>query len=822
LGWLSMKIKNLSLKGFGKFDEEINFNFIERGIHVITGKNGSGKSTLFKAIMAILTGLSEKDKDRFLKGSSWGRLTLQNGRVTICLHRNFVSDEIEIFNLENGTQRSDYIGKNNLHTRTEPNYLRILSKYIANLNIDVLENVSFISQQTLATSPDRVFTRMKNHNNQSNLNFIIQDLQIFYDNTFGDEDHSNSQQSQLPAYEQQLYEKQKIVERINAHVNKQKASHDEIRRLEAQLSETIKAEEIQTKQLDRLEKLCEYINQENQIQERFTDLHQQKSRIDDIENEIQALKEELESQYPKMWQFSGIQLKQDIYRWKELKEKQNNFENQLAELAQQRMHLENEIAKEIHQYQNVGPNFSMELTQYRQLTEEENKKHTNLKRLFFKIESEKKKLTHQQLFNFILITAGTVIISIFQLNLNISFNVMMMISIFIFCFSIVIIDKWLWCRRRINIQEHERMKNELNEEIRIIELKRQEMGLRYYRLQNIEKTDQHIVGYSNYRQKQRKLDELVTSANIIRAQLTTPGLQEMVAYYQKRYGNEINLEDPDLFEKIDNIIQCQQKISGMKHALTTHRKKELLITKESELEERQESMREQIEGFFTENAQLRHLMENTQEINRELQYAEEQVEKLTLKQNQLSKEIQQRKIELASISDFGGINLMHLQDDVRFLQEKTKRLNFDKEVLNIVIEGYHSVRKEYNRTFCESLNKLINIQFQELCKSDTIRISLKEDLHLKIWELEKLVFPEQLNMNMRMLLSLAARFALINYLSDDITLPIFLDDPFISFDSEKRSGIEQILRHMAKTHQIVLFTIDEHYKKWGDLNDILA
>jgi uncharacterized protein YhaN len=253
-----------------------------------------------------------------------------------------------------------------------------------------------------------------------------------------------------------------------------------------------------------------------------------------------------------------------------------------------------------------------------------------------------------------------------------------------------------------------------------------------------------------------------------------------------------------------------------------HRKKELLTQKESELKERQALMKEQIEEFLVEHTQLRHLVENTQAINSELHYAEEQVEKLDLKQNQLLEEIQQKKIELASISDYGGINLMHVYEDVQFLKEKIQRLTDEKEMLQMVLGGYLSVRKDYNSTFCDILTELINKQLQEISKSDRIKISLQEDLRLRVWEMDKTVIPEHLNENMRMLLSLTARFALLNYLTQEISLPVFLDDPFNSFDSEKRSGIEHVLKQMSKTHQIILLTIDDHYKNWGDVDDSLA
>jgi DNA repair exonuclease SbcCD ATPase subunit len=816
-----MKIKSLTITDFGKFKAECKFNFIDKGIHVIVGKNGSGKTTLFKSITAILTGLSDEEKERYVTVHSHGVLTVENGQSTIRLHRSFKTDEIELFKVVNGSEKSIYVGKHNLHDRIEANYLKILAHHLS-LNIDLFNSVSFISHDHLITPIDMVLNNLRDQDSKSNINYLLRDLLFSYDAICGKKSRNESSPGKLELTEKQLGEKQKIATQINSQILRQKAIRNEIDLLEDRLNEIVAAEEIQTKQLDRLEKLCEYIQEEKRIHERVNELHQQKSMIEDIEHEIDLLEDELKTYYPQLGKYSGIQLKEDVYQWRELQQKQDVLERQLSQISDERKRLENEIAKEVHLYQNVGPTFSMELTEFRMLTDEEHQKHTALKRLILDIEMEKKMLVHQQLIDFILLTTGIVIISIVQLNFKLSFNLMLIISTLLFCIGIVILEKWRWNIKRNAINEQEHFKNEIGESLHKLELRRQEMGLRYYRFQNIEKTDQHIIGYSKYREKQRKIDELIIRANVLRAQSTAPGFGETLAFYRKKYGKSIALDDPEIFEKIDHVIELQQKILALKHALTTHRRKELLIQKESDLSQQEVLMKTRIEDFFSENTSLRHLMENTGQINAELHYAEQQVEKLTLKQSELIQKIQQKKIELASISDFGGINIMHLKEDIQHLQENIKKLTFKKDVLSLAIDAYLSVRKEYNRNFCDSLNRLINDQFQKITDANLLKISLAEDLHLHVWDNGAPISTGRLSENMQIFLSLSARLAVVRYLAGEITLPLILDDPFTGFDAERRTGIQNILKELSQTHQIVLLTIDEKYKKWGDLSNSLS
>ncbi|GAB4269669.1 AAA family ATPase [Thermincola ferriacetica] len=59
-------------------------------------------------------------------------------------------------------------------------------------------------------------------------------------------------------------------------------------------------------------------------------------------------------------------------------------------------------------------------------------------------------------------------------------------------------------------------------------------------------------------------------------------------------------------------------------------------------------------------------------------------------------------------------------------------------------------------------------------------------------------------------LYLALRIALGEYLTNCATFPIFLDDPFVNFDSERLLKTIEILRVLAKEHQIIWLTKDEY------------
>jgi uncharacterized protein YhaN len=58
---------------------------------------------------------------------------------------------------------------------------------------------------------------------------------------------------------------------------------------------------------------------------------------------------------------------------------------------------------------------------------------------------------------------------------------------------------------------------------------------------------------------------------------------------------------------------------------------------------------------------------------------------------------------------------------------------------------------------------------------------------------------------------LAARLALVDVLAGGKRPPLLFDDPFITFDEQRREAAAALLRELARTHQVFLFTYTRHF-----------
>lgn len=77
------------------------------------------------------------------------------------------------------------------------------------------------------------------------------------------------------------------------------------------------------------------------------------------------------------------------------------------------------------------------------------------------------------------------------------------------------------------------------------------------------------------------------------------------------------------------------------------------------------------------------------------------------------------------------------------------------------------------------------------------------------------VAPDVLSQGARDQIHLAVRLALVSLLAATEPQPIFLDDPFVHFDPERRRRALDLVVDFARGHQVVLFTCDPAYRDLG-------
>jgi len=73
--------------------------------------------------------------------------------------------------------------------------------------------------------------------------------------------------------------------------------------------------------------------------------------------------------------------------------------------------------------------------------------------------------------------------------------------------------------------------------------------------------------------------------------------------------------------------------------------------------------------------------------------------------------------------------------------------------------------------------------------------------------------PDALSQGTRDQIYLAVRLALVELVSRGEPQPLFLDDPFVHFDPERRARALDLVREFAAGHQVIVFTCDPRYRE---------
>ncbi len=75
--------------------------------------------------------------------------------------------------------------------------------------------------------------------------------------------------------------------------------------------------------------------------------------------------------------------------------------------------------------------------------------------------------------------------------------------------------------------------------------------------------------------------------------------------------------------------------------------------------------------------------------------------------------------------------------------------------------------------------------------------------------------PGSVSQGARDQIYLAVRLALVELMSRGEPQPVFLDDPFVHFDPDRRARALELVREFAEKHQVVVFTCDPRFRDGG-------
>ncbi|MFC1587304.1 ATP-binding protein [Planctomycetota bacterium] len=159
-----MKIRSITLKGFGMFDKGFNITFDNpSNINIVVGRNESGKSTVAESIFGILFGfplVTDQEKYQPWKsGDYWGALHLTNGVDEYRIERDFHRHHVRVRQIDQLSNHEKLLFDGQVSprgkiTEDKRQYLNLMQDFFGFSDPAIFKATIFIHQNDIVTLND--------------------------------------------------------------------------------------------------------------------------------------------------------------------------------------------------------------------------------------------------------------------------------------------------------------------------------------------------------------------------------------------------------------------------------------------------------------------------------------------------------------------------------------------------------------------------------------------------------------------------------------------------------------------------------------------
>lgn len=203
---------------------------------------------------------------------------------------------------------------------------------------------------------------------------------------------------------------------------------------------------------------------------------------------------------------------------------------------------------------------------------------------------------------------------------------------------------------------------------------------------------------------------------------------------------------------------------------------------------------------------------------------------LTRERQRLSAEKAQCADELSRIRfrlEEYPVNAEELLQTEERAESAARELARRKRMLTVYRHTYATLSAARDQTIAHmraELEVVASDYFARLTAQRYDRVSIDRDLHLQVayaggddalW-----ITPESLSCGTRDQLYFATRLALSDLIFKDNPPPLLLDDPFVTFDAERRELAVQLCSELVANRQVLLFTCSDDYDHLGHVIEL--
>ncbi|MFW5702988.1 MAG: ATP-binding protein [Candidatus Dojkabacteria bacterium] len=306
----------------------------------------------------------------------------------------------------------------------------------------------------------------------------------------------------------------------------------------------------------------------------------------------------------------------------------------------------------------------------------------------------------------------------------------------------------------------------------------------------------------------RSLREQIVSQKE-RVELAKKEQQEIISQYGLEDSNQFFTQKARFaalkseYERVQAVLSSQL---GDKTAMQWQEEESKLLAQKKEIET----------NLLTEEVRAAALSPNDYLRQRR------DLDMLLIERRKLEKDTTKNEIisETVTVSEE---EINRLEEKKEILEQRLGNLNKRAAVLSKTIDYLEQVIKQTSKGASELVAQIAEQFLPRLTENRYKDIRLNENYDLEVFSSEKndWVKPlDTLSLGTADQIYILARVALAKTILGGSLPYLFLDDPFVTFDSVRLGQMKEILQELASETQIFLFTHGEHYKDWGNLVEL--
>jgi DNA repair exonuclease SbcCD ATPase subunit len=167
--------------------------------------------------------------------------------------------------------------------------------------------------------------------------------------------------------------------------------------------------------------------------------------------------------------------------------------------------------------------------------------------------------------------------------------------------------------------------------------------------------------------------------------------------------------------------------------------------------------------------------------------------------------------------------LLSAEERLSYIEFELERTKQRLAIYEMALETMRSARARTLKRAQDELAPRMGAYLEKLTLGRFNEVQVDSNLNIRVRHPDNaatMVTPERLSTGTQDQLYMAARLALIDLLFQDAKPPIFLDDPFVKFDPQRRAAATALCRQISEDRQMLLFSCSSEYDSAGHVIEL--